>query len=324
MTDYRLLRLLADGGFHSGEAMATLLGVSRAAIWKQLKRIHQMTGLKIFAVRGRGYRLASPLELLETDRIQSLLSEESRKLLNKLEIHDCLDSTNSYLMARPHAPSGTVCIAEQQTSGRGRRGRQWVSPYGSNLYLSLSWSFPGGPATVGGLSLAAGVALVRTIRSQGIEGVGLKWPNDILWQGSKLAGLLLEVVGEAGGPCRVVLGMGMNLNLPEDAAREIDQPWTDLGVLTGGRVIERNQIAASLLDALLIEMTAFQQRGLTPLVDTWGEYDLYLGEKVDLYMGDKVISGVHRGIDESGALRLEQDGVLKNFYGGEVSLRKRG
>ena len=193
-----IVRMLADGQFHSGEKIADSLGVSRAAIWKHLSQIRERMGIEVFAVRGKGYKLSAPLELLDTDQICSKLGDTARELLSELEILDRIDSTNSYLLALiPEGiASGYVCISEQQTAGRGRMGRRWVSPFGSNIYLSIHWQYPLPIAELSGLSLAAGVAVARCLESLGLEGIELKWPNDVLWQNRKLAGLLLEVSGE--------------------------------------------------------------------------------------------------------------------------------
>jgi BirA family biotin operon repressor/biotin-[acetyl-CoA-carboxylase] ligase len=230
--------------------------------------------------------------------------------------------------------AGDVCLAERQTAGRGRRGRAWVSPFGQNLYLSVRWRYGVGPAELGGLSLACGVAVALTLRALGAEGVGLKWPNDIHWRRRKLAGLLLEVAGEAQGPSDAVVGLGLNLRLHPAQAAEIEQPWIDLnGVLkresrgdTGngrGRAMpSRHRVAAALINALLETLDRYRETGLAPFLEDWHELDVYQGEPVTLIAGEQRISGVYRGIDAHGALLLEQvDGRQRTFAAGEVSLR---
>lgn len=323
---YHILFSLADGRFHSGEDLAQACGVSRAAIWKHVKLLRESFGLEVYSVRGKGYRLSRPLELLDEGRIRAALSEPARTRLQRLEVLHQLGSTNSHLMeqALEGAPSGYACLAEQQTAGRGRRGRQWVSPFGCNIYLSLLWRFGKGPAELSGLSLAAGLGVVRSLEQLGVEDARLKWPNDVLWDGRKLAGLLLEVAGEADGPSRVVLGLGINTRLDPEYGEMIDQPWTDLSRIPGGTDISRNQLAARLLENLSEILQRFEQEGLQPLIGEWQRYDLYHGQPVSLRVGEKLLKGINRGINSDGALLLEQGDKLSPFHGGEVSLLREG
>ncbi len=322
-TRYRLVRALADGKFHSGEALAGALGISRAAVWKQIKGLREQWGMEIHAVSGRGYRLASPLELLQQERILAQLPPGTKAALTGLEIHDSIPSTSEQLMqqAATGAPGGRVCLAEQQTAGRGRRGRRWVSPYGSNIYLSLLWRFPLAPMELSGLSLAAGLAVARALNRLGVAEIGLKWPNDILWQGRKLAGLLLEVTGESEGPSQVVLGVGLNTRLSAQQGGGIDQPWIDLASIPGGQRIGRNQLAAELIHQLMNALEWFERERLAPLRDEWQRQDLYHNRTVVLQMGDQTIVGRHVGVDENGALLLLNADGVKAYFAGEVSLR---
>ena len=323
VTRYQLLRHMADGRFYSGEELAQTLRVTRAAVWKHLKHLREQQALEIHAVPGRGYRLASQLELLDPERILSFLSNGTASRVASLEVHDSIDSTNSWLMqqAAAGAPAGTVCIAEQQTAGRGRRGRQWVSPYGSNIYLSLLWRFTQAPMQLSGLSLAAGIATFQALRQLGVEGLGLKWPNDLLWDNRKLAGLLLEVAGEASGPSLVVIGVGVNTHLPADQAAPIDQPWVDLHKVPTGAGISRNRLAGVLIQQLLEMLQRFGEHGLVPLIPEWNRHDVYLGRPVVLRSGNTEITGVHQGITPDGALLLEQGTEVRAYHAGEVSLR---
>lgn len=320
---YRIIKLLADGRFHSGEELAESCGITRAAIWKHIKKIKDMLDMEVFSVRGKGYRLTHPLQLLDEEKVLAAMSHESRKRINKIEIHQTIESTNAYLLEQePHRLiKGHVCLAEQQTAGRGRRGRIWVSPYGSNIYFSILWKFAVGPAQLGGLSLAAGISVVRSLESVGVSEVGLKWPNDIYWRGRKLAGLLLEVTGEAEGPSNVVLGIGINTGMSRKQGESIEQPWVSLHEITGGNNISRNRLAGLVLDNLLQTIEDFEKDGLQPLLDDWHRYDLYYDQPVRVHMGRKSIDGVHRGIDAAGALLLEHGGEINPYYGGEVSLR---
>jgi BirA family biotin operon repressor/biotin-[acetyl-CoA-carboxylase] ligase len=318
----QLIQQLADGRFHSGERLAELCGVSRAAVWKQIRSVKSDTGLQIDAVRGKGYRLASPLELLESERIKDCFSARTRQLLPKFHIHHTIDSTNSWLMQRAAqaADSGTVCLAEQQFAGKGRHGRQWVSPFGNNIYLSLLWRFELAPAELSGLSLAAGIGVLRTLRGLGCSEAGLKWPNDILWEHRKLAGLLLEVAGEAAGSAHVVIGVGLNIKLGSHG-ESIDQPWIDLESIPGVCPCSRNELVASLLENLLDVITEYQQTGLAGFLSEWNRYDLLKGSQVVLHSARHTYQGRHLGIDESGGIQLQIDGKSRTFFAGEVSLR---
>ncbi len=320
---YEIIRHLADGRFHSGEELAESCGITRAAIWKHIKKIQKLLDMEIFSVRGRGYRLTHPLELLDREKILSAMSPYSHALLQTLEIHQSIGSTNACLQEHEssHSGSGHVCLAEQQTSGRGRRGRQWVSPYGNNIYFSLLWRFAQGPAQLSGLSLAAGLSVVRSLEIVGVGDIGLKWPNDIYWRERKLAGLLLEVTGEAEGPSSVVLGIGINSGMYASQGESIDQPWVSLRDITGGNNISRNRLTGLVLGNLLQAMAEFERNGLQPLLNEWQHYDLYYNCPVTVYQGNKSINGMHRGIDTAGALLLEHEGKIRPFYGGEVSLR---
>lgn len=319
----QLLQLLADGQWHSGEALAGQLGLSRAAVWKQLGVLRDQYGLNIHSVPGRGYKLPEKLELLDAGQIRSLLAETTHGWIKHLEIHDTIASTNSYLMAKAagQLQTGHVCLAERQSEGRGRRGRQWVSPFGCNIYLSLFWEYGLAPAALSGISLAAGLAVIRALRQLGVNDVGLKWPNDILWGNQKLAGLLLEVTGEQSGPSRVVLGLGMNLRLSGAEGQAIEQPWASLHQLPGGAGLSRNRTVAALLDNLVSVLSQFEERGLSALIPEWRQYDLYDGKRVLLQMGARQVEGIHRGVEASGALLLETADGVRAYHGGEVSLR---
>ncbi|MCW8889998.1 MAG: bifunctional biotin--[acetyl-CoA-carboxylase] ligase/biotin operon repressor BirA [Sedimenticola sp.] len=319
----KLLSLLSDGGWHSGEALAETLGISRAGVWKQLDQLKVKYGLQVHSVRGRGYRLPNSLELLDRARINELLPAHLLGAIPQIEILDSVESTNSYLMEKmtPQLVSGQICLAERQTGGRGRRGRHWVSPFGSNIYFSMYRRFAMAPAELSGVSLVAGLAVINTLKQLGVEGVGLKWPNDVLYNGRKLAGLLLEVSGEQSGPSNVVIGIGLNVHLPSEQAGDINQPWIDLKQIPGGELLTRNQLVASLVENLQTVMDRFEKEGFEPLRLGWRTHDVYDGKDILLQFGDRTIKGIHRGIDETGALLVETAEGVKAYHGGEVSLR---
>lgn len=312
------MQVLADGRFHSGERLGETLGVSRTAVWKALRSLEQY-GIAIQAVSGRGYRLSRPLELLRSELLLQQLDAESRQLLRGLVLFDAIDSTNTHLVQLQGDGHGMACLAEYQSAGRGRRGRHWVSPFGSNIYLSLRWRFPQGMAHLSGLSLAMAVAVLRALGDVGIDGAGVKWPNDVYADGRKLAGILLEVTGEAAGPCDVVVGLGLNVWMPQTAASDIDQPWIDITTLRTG--ISRNILAGRLLHHLVLSLAQFQHEGLAPFAAEWRLRDILIGRKVRLLLPDEELRGIGCGIDSDGALLIERDGMRQRFTYGEVSLR---
>jgi BirA family biotin operon repressor/biotin-[acetyl-CoA-carboxylase] ligase len=322
-----LVELLADGETHSGEAIAAAVGISRTAVWKILHQLDSALGLGIEAVRGQGYRLSAPIELLSPAAIHAELDAMARQRVAVLEILDQVDSTNAYLLDDLNAGAGLgageICLAERQSAGRGRLGRRWVSPFGRNIYLSILWRYALAPAQLGGLSLACGVAVVRALQRFGVEGIGLKWPNDVHWQQRKLAGLLLEVAGEAQGPSRVVVGVGINLGLRAADAEAIDQPWVDLTEVCGAHAPSRTALAAALIETLTASLSHYAEAGLAPFLADWRQLDAYRGEPVTLIAGRQRIEGRYRGIDRQGNLRLETAEGQRTFAAGEVSLRAR-
>ncbi len=319
---FELLKLLQDGRFHSGEVLARQLGVSRGAVWKALKKMAQDFGLDVQSVRGRGYRLDSAIEFLDVDKIQAHLNPLTDSRLSAVEVHSSLNSTNQLLceQARQGAKSGHVVIAEHQQAGRGRRGRSWVSPFAQNIYLSLLWRFDFALTRLSGLSLMVAVAVARALqRISGIE-PQLKWPNDIQFQGRKLSGNLLEVQGEADGPCAAVIGIGVNVSMPTMAAEDIDQPWIDLSTASN-RYISRNILSAAILDELVMGLIAFSTSGLKTFMPDWRRWDGIQGKPVRLVFADHEIEGQAEGIDEQGALLLKNGNGLRRYHMGEVSLR---
>lgn len=323
MSRSTLLPLLADGEFHSGQDLAGELGISRTAVWKQINRLVAESGVDIESVKGKGYRIPGGLDLLDAARITAQMDPRARALMTGLDILDSVDSTNAEAARRAEqgASAGLVCTAEQQTAGRGRRGRQWVSPYAGNLYVSLLWEFDQGAAALEGLSLAVGVAVARALRGCDVPGVQLKWPNDVLHGGAKLGGILLEMSGDASGVCRVVIGIGLNVAMPPTAAGAIDQAWTDIRTICGDRHPGRNRVLAALLNALLPLVADFQQQGFAHWREDWQSLDAFADTPVILHSGGAPLAGVARGVDERGALQLETGSGMQTIYGGEISLR---
>jgi BirA family biotin operon repressor/biotin-[acetyl-CoA-carboxylase] ligase len=315
-----LLKLLQDGRFHSGEALGAALGVSRAAVWKKLQILQAELCLPIHKVRGRGYRLEAPLQLLDADWLNSQL--------NAPQWHACvlpsLDSTNAEaLRLLPMAQTlPFYVLAERQTSGRGRRGRNWVSPFGENIYFSLVIRVDGGMRQLEGLSLAVGLALLRVVHDQGITAAGLKWPNDVLVSDRKLAGILLELSGDPADVCHVVIGIGLNVNMLLANDSVIDQPWTSMRAELGCQ-LNRNELVLALNQQLLHYLNIQLKQGFVVLQDEWQRNHLWQDRHVAITAGAEPIEGMVLGVDHSGALRLRVDGVERVFSGGELSLRLR-
>ncbi|WP_319553332.1 bifunctional biotin--[acetyl-CoA-carboxylase] ligase/biotin operon repressor BirA [Vibrio sp.] len=313
-TKLHILKTLSDGEFHSGEALGHDLGISRAAIAKHIKGLSEW-GVDIYRIQGRGYQLAHPMQLLDEAR----LTDSSEP---KLELIPVIDSTNQYLLERVNeSEKGRVCVAEYQASGRGRRGRQWVSPFGSNLYLSMYWRLDAGMAAAMGLSLVIGIAAVEALEEMGIQGVKLKWPNDLYYQDKKLAGILVEMSGQAGGAANLVIGMGLNIGMP-DKQPDIDQPWTTLNQVCADLSLDRTQLALTLIEHWKTILLDYEMMGLAGFVDRWNRLDNFIGRPVKLLMGAREVKGIVQGIDQQGGVVLETENGLETYIGGEISLRK--
>lgn len=309
----RLISTLSNGEFHSGEQLGTELGMSRAAINKHIQIVREW-GLDIFTVPGKGYRLPAPIQLLNSDKILAALPE------GKVDVLPVIDSTNQYLMDRINQlKSGDACVAEYQQAGRGRRGRKWFSPFGSNLYLSMYWKLDQGPAAAMGLSLVIGIVMAEVMQRLGAADVRVKWPNDLYLKDRKLAGILVELTGKTGDAAHLVIGAGINLRMREPAADVINQGWINLQ--EAGIDIDRNELTVTLLKDLRAALRQFELDGLSPFIARWRSIDNFLDRPVKLLIGDKEIHGIERGIDPQGALLLEIDGEIKTFIGGEISLR---
>ncbi len=319
-----LLALLADGREHSGEELATRLAVTRAAVWKQLRQL-QDWGLEVVARPRRGYRLAQPLELLDPAAVRAALPGLAAERLRELVVEDELDSTNDRLLAVADLPAGRfdACLAEFQRAGRGRRGRHWVAPYGCGLCLSLNWSWSDAPAGLGALSLAAGVAVLRTLAAAGLRDAALKWPNDLLHQDRKLGGILIEMQTEAAGAAYAVIGVGLNVALPATALAALRVEGvaaTDLAS-TLGKAPPRSALAGALIGQLALALEEFGARGLAPFAAEWQRADALAGRPVRVSLDGEPVDGVARGIDEDGALLVETPAGRRRFVSGEVSVR---
>jgi BirA family biotin operon repressor/biotin-[acetyl-CoA-carboxylase] ligase len=319
-----LLRLLADGAVHSGESLAAELGQTRAAVWKGVERL-RATGIEVQALPRRGYRLPKPAELLDAGRIRAELADERKPHLHNLELLFEVGSTNTRLLesAPPPRTSADVCIAEMQHNGRGRLGRRWVAAFGSGIAMSLGWTCSDVVRTLPALSLGVGVAVSRGLTRAGAVGIKLKWPNDIWFEDRKLGGVLIELRAEAGGPAHVVIGVGVNVCLPEEARHAIESTGAEAAAVAdacAGRVL-RNKVAGAILDELLSMLLQYERFGFAAFRDAWAALDGLNGRAAQVTVGDSAVSGIARGVDADGALLLETKDRVQRFVSGEASLR---
>jgi BirA family biotin operon repressor/biotin-[acetyl-CoA-carboxylase] ligase len=282
-------------------------------------------GLQLESVKGRGYKIPDNFELLDSDQISVALNDATTNQLNGLHIYQSIDSTNKaahqLIDEQAMSASGSVVLSEYQTMGRGRRGKNWVSPFAANLYLSMVWDFDQGASALQGLSLAIGVAVSRALDQLDVEGVRLKWPNDIYIENKKLGGILLEMVGDPAGQCTVIIGIGINHAMPEQSGERIDQQWTDLTTVSS-QAISRNQLAAYIINYCFDVLRDYQQRGFAYYQHEWQAKDAFQGSPAVVSTVNQSTTGTAIGVDEHGALKLKlANGDIKTFIGGELSLR---
>ena len=315
---FPILHLLADGQFHSGEALAQRFRVTRATIWNAVKHAESL-GVEVFSVRGRGYKLPQAIELLDKNLVLTAIGEQ-REWFN-VQLLDEVASTNTYLMQQKDAAHATCVAAHVQTNGKGRRGRTWVSQLGASLTFSLLWRFQCGAAALSGLSLAVGVALIRALNSLGVNDAQLKWPNDVLVDGKKLAGILIELQGDLEGPSAAVIGVGVNLNLPKNVLNSIDQPAIDL-VSVGTKSINQSELLGVILKHLADVLSTFESHGFIDLRDEWLRYHAYQNKPVSMLLPNGTdVQGVVKSVADDGILLVETALGLQRFSAGEISMR---
>lgn len=319
MKSRALLDLLADGRVHSGESLAASLGVSRTAVWKQVRRAAD-EGYSIETIRGKGYRLVTRVDFLDASVIQDRLPAGICSAIS-LQVHDELDSTNAEVFrqrAFRHGSDTLVCLADYQTAGKGRRGRQWQSPRGENLYLSLGLTFQGGFAMLDGLSLVLGLAVAEAVEAQGLADIRLKWPNDVFVGNSKLAGILVELQGELEeGVIQVVAGIGINVHMSH--AEGVDQPWTSLARAMPDHGWQRNHLAAEVISSVMKASAQFAESGFEGFRARWQSRDIFADQPLSTNLGK--LLGTGRGVDGQGNYLIEVNGELEKIRAGEISLR---
>jgi BirA family biotin operon repressor/biotin-[acetyl-CoA-carboxylase] ligase len=336
----QVLHLLADGQRYTAPQLIEQLGISPLDLDLAIRTVTAY-GIRLNPSAIYGYQLAERLELLDRDCILADLSGNTRQRLAQLEILEVIDSTNRYALEQPPMEGAFVCLAEYQTAGRGRQGRQWVSPYASGLCLSLKQRYDALNHSLAGISIATAVTVGQVLRALGAAEIGLKWPNDVVWRGRKLAGLLLESRNtkvcvppsenrKFQNACDVVVGMGMNIKMPGVETAMIDQPWTDLQTVLGYS-ISRNQLAARLIEQGLQTLATYPQHGLAPFMRDWQSFDMIYGHPVTLKIppvnqegGAFSVTGIACGIDEEGALLLQVGNRKQRYVYGEVSVRFSG
>ena len=306
----KLIEILADGEFHSGEELAASFGITRAGINKYMKVLREW-GLDFTSVQGKGYCLTAPIDLIKKCKIDHYYQADSR-----CEILPIIDSTNQYLLDKiGQLRSGDSCIAEFQSKARGRRGRKWFSPFGSNLYFSMYWQLEQGVAAAMGLSLVVGIVIADTLRALSGQDIKVKWPNDLYLNDQKLAGILIELAGKTGDCAHAIIGIGVNLMMTNPDPNIVNQKWANLGK------VDRNLLVARIVKNLNIKLSEFEKQGLAPFISDWNRLDNFANRPVKLLIGDNIIRGIAKGINEQGALMLEQDGKIHAHIGGEISLR---
>ena len=317
----KLLEIISNGNVYSGQDLAASLNVSRTAVWKSIKHLETL-GLEIRAIRGKGYQLRKKFEFLSKEEISRMMTLQSKKSCKDIGVVFKTNSTNLYLLNQldSEAIHGSVVFAEYQSEGRGRRNKRWISPIGSGICFSVGWRFEVMPISLGLLSLYMGIAVARSLNSLKIKEVGLKWPNDIITTGHKIGGILLDIRGESTGPLDVIVGVGINYELPKYRLISVDQPIIDVCSVSK-KSFSRNMIAASLLSNVLEILHDLQTGANLNLLNEWRQFDYYIGKEATLILPNEKITGILKGVDEQGSLLMLVDGKLLSYRSGEVSLR---
>lgn len=319
MTNLELvINILSDGDFHDGDSIGQQLNITRAGVWKIIKKLLAY-GVKIDSIKGKGYALAEPLALLNKEQI-------FKHLINKnirLDLFETIPSTNDYLKTLGDDKMMKLAISECQTSGKGRLQRSWHSPFAQNLYLSLYYPFQKDLSQLTGLSLVTGLAICQTINEiyNLPNKAQVKWPNDVLHENKKLSGTLIEIQAEANGFCSAIIGIGINVNMQSDQDR-IDQDWTSIRKITG-QYIDRNILCAKLIDNLVRFIEEFSNTKLAAFTELWQQNDALLGKQVWLENDSEPLKAEIIGINDLGHLRVKLDSnEIKDYCAGDVRIIK--
>lgn len=317
-----IVKTLNDGQCHSGASLGDALNISRNAVWKQINQLTKY-GIEVESIQSTGYRLKQPLILLDSKQIKKYITatEEGIKL-NKLDILGSIPSTNDYFRTLPPTTGLHACFAEHQTAGRGRFGRHWHSPFGANIFFSCRWTVEQDVSDFSGFSLMISLAVIDALNQFGVSDLQVKWPNDIIWQGKKLAGILVEMQAESNGITQVIIGIGINVNMGAHASNEIHQPWASVDTILG-QPQDRNQLAGLLLSQLMQKLAIFSQQGFNYFHPLWSKYDALAGKKIGLKVGKKTIYGIAQGVNTQGYLLVEDnDHVVHACSSGETTILK--
>ena len=309
----KVVNILSDGQYHDGNTIGELLQMTRSAVWKTIKKLESYA-VRIDSVKGKGYALLEPLQLLELNKIKFHLANDI-----DIDIFETVNSTSEYLKT---VKSRRVCLAEQQTSGKGRLGRTWHSPFGKNIYMSMLYPFKKDISELAGLSMVVSLAIVKTLQSYGIhDWLGVKWPNDILYQQRKMAGILIEIQAESHGACHAIIGIGMNVNMQDDA-KQISQAWTSMRNILG-EYVDRNELSARMIDNLILYLDKFSSQGFAAFVEEWEGVDCLADRLITLKNINESISGKVAGINHQGHLLLRlASGEVRAFSSGDTSIEK--
>ncbi len=340
--DYKIISLIADGSYHSGQQLADTMGTSRAAINKRINKINIFfaketdNSYRIYTTVGRGYCFNQLFDFLCLDQIKQKISKDIIDNL-KLEFFPVIDSTNSYLISKIINDHNRfhICLSEMQTAGRGRmtlsRHKSWCSPFGNNIYCSISWNYLGNQNSLMGLSIIAGLTVIELIESVYVEDnkntLGIKWPNDIVINDKKVAGILTEIIGDPNGGCKVIIGFGINVwrnynhDLLSAINKQIEQGWASISEYVILENITRNQMISNLINKFVVNYSRFMETGLCGFLEKWEKYDILKDKVVNIETPGLVKTGVVAGIDQQGALLVEVQGERQTFYSGEVSVK---
>jgi BirA family biotin operon repressor/biotin-[acetyl-CoA-carboxylase] ligase len=314
-----ITKILSDLNYHDGNNIGNKLGITRSAVWKNIKKLENY-GIEIDSLKTRGYILKDPLILLDEEKIKSEIDDQ---YIN-LEIFETLGSTNDYIKASKAKEKINICIAEHLSNARGRMGRKWHAPFGQNIYLSYGYYFKKDLAALSGLSLIISLALIKACNILNLkEKLSVKWPNDLVYQGRKIAGILIEILAEANGSSYVIIGIGLNVNMKSDQNEDITQDWTSL-VNLKGRYIDRNELSVSIINELSKYLYKFNQVGLEGFTEEWMGVDALFNQKIKILSGDLEIQGIAKSINNYGNLIVQlENGELKTYSSGDATILKK-
>ncbi len=318
-----ILKALSHQKFVSGQYIADNLGISRAAVNKHIKALADY-GIEVFQVTGKGYKLAEPVCLFNYDDLISALTQVDNKLSSKSIFYfPVIDSTNSYLVEECDTISSdlAICIADFQEQGRGRLGREWLSPMGTNLTFSLSARFALSLNELSTLSIRVGIAIAEAVKILTGKKLQLKWPNDLYYQGHKLGGILIQLIGEVNAKSTAVIGIGLNVS-SQPAIVNNDYATTALNAITSTKV-SRYDLLATIVRQLKLEFEAMYCHDSHSLVQRWLDYDMLHEAPVRFTRNNQSLKGIGKGIDHHGGYLVQlADKQVVSLYGGEISIRQ--